>query len=201
MVAIFLIRHGETPGNAERIVQTPETPLSPRGMVQAGRLARRLQQSGIARILSSDLVRASMTAEYLQLATGVPLQFDPLLQERSFGTIRGTPYDRLTIDIFAPGYEPPEGESWDLFHARVDRAWALVEHVASETNGHLAVITHGLVCRSLSARHLILPQGEETPERWANTGLTIVDGPLPWRVRVLNCTLHLDDGIADGGPA
>jgi broad specificity phosphatase PhoE len=203
--SILLIRHGETPGNAERIVQTPETPLSRRGMGQAERLAERLARSGIARILSSDLARATMTAEYLRLATGVPLQLDPLLQERSFGAIRGTPYDRLTVDIFAPDYQPPEGESWEVFHARVDRAWALMRRVAAETEGHLVVVTHGLVCRSLAARHLILPEGQEAPERWTNTGLTIADGPAPWRVRLLNCSVHLDgdlaDCVSDTGPA
>jgi broad specificity phosphatase PhoE len=203
--SILLIRHGETAGNAERIVQTPDAPLSPRGMIQAERLARRLERSGIARILSSDLTRATMTAEYLRLATQVPVQLDPLLQERSFGKIRGTPYDRLTVDIFAPDYQPPGGESWGIFHVRVDRAWELIRSVAAETEGHLAVVTHGLVCRSLAARHLILPAGQEAPERWANTGLTIADGPPPWRVRLLNCSAHLDADLPeqtnDLGPA
>jgi probable phosphoglycerate mutase len=194
--SIFLIRHGETPGNAGRIVQTPDTPLSTRGIDQAKRLAQRLERTGIARILSSDLVRATMTAECIRLTTGVSLRLDPLLQERNFGDLRGTPYDRLTLDIFAPGYEPPGGESWEVFHARVDRAWGFVRQIAAESDGHLAVVTHGLVCRSLAARHLVLPAGQEAPERWANTGLTIADGPL-WRVSLLNCTVHLDGDLAD----
>jgi broad specificity phosphatase PhoE len=39
---IYLVRHGETQGNALRVVQTPDVPLSPRGEEQARRLARRL---------------------------------------------------------------------------------------------------------------------------------------------------------------
>lgn len=202
-MSILLIRHGETPGNAGRIVQTPDTPLSTRGIAQAKRLAQRLERASIVHILSSDLVRATMTAECICQATGVSLQLDPLLQERNFGDLRGTPYDRLTVDPFALDYQPPGGESWETFHARVDRAWALVQQVASETDGHLAVVTHGLVCRSLSTRHLILPGGQEAPERWTNTGLTIADGP-PWRVHLLNCSAHLDDlgdGARDAGRA
>jgi broad specificity phosphatase PhoE len=195
--SIFLIRHGETPGNAGRIVQTPDTPLSTRGIVQAKRLAQRLELAGIARILSSDLVRATMTAEYLREVIHVPVQLEPLLQERNFGDLRGTPYDRLTVDIFAPGYEPPGGEGWETFHARVDRAWELVQLVAAETDGNLVVVTHGLVCRSLAARHLILPAGEEAPLQWANTGLTIAEGPTAWRVSLLNCKAHLDDDVAE----
>ena len=58
-MSIFLIRHGETPGNVARIVQRPDIPLSERGRAQAGRLAHRLATAGITRILSSDLRRAA----------------------------------------------------------------------------------------------------------------------------------------------
>src|SRR6266496_2930083 len=226
---IFLIRHGETPGNARRIVQLPGIPLSPRGVAQAERLARRLGREGIARILSSDLARAAMTAEHLRQVTGAPVQFDPLLQERNFGDLRGTAYADLRsrilssdlaraamtaehlrqvtgapvqfdpllqernfgdlrgtayadlgFDMFAPGYAPPNGETWEVFHARVDRAWALVQESAAATSGHLAVVTHGLVCRSLASRHLILPAGQDVPERWENSALTVIEGPAPW---------------------
>lgn len=202
-MSIFLIRHGETVGNAARIVQRPDSPLSPRGMAQAERLARRLAPEGIARIVSSDLARARATAETLQRLTGAPLALDPLLQERSFGDLRGTPYVELGFDLFALDYAPPNGESWPAFHARVDRAWARVQALAAATAGHLAVVTHGLVCRSLAARHLGLPDGEAVPARWENTSLTIVDCPEPWRVRLLNCVAHLEDldvaPLADSG--
>ena len=197
---IFLIRHGETIGNASRIVQRPDSPLSPRGLAQAERLARRLAREGVAQILSSDLARARTTAEALQRATGAPLAFESLLHERNFGDIRGTSYAALGFDMFEPDYAPPNGETWPVFHARVDRAWARVQALASATEGNLAVVTHGLVCRSLAARHLALAPGETVPERWENTSVTIVDCPAPWRVRLLNCVAHLDDREEAGRP-
>ena len=190
---IFLIRHGETTGNAARIVQRPEIALSPRGLAQAERLATRLAREGVARILSSDLARARQTAECLQRATGAPLTFEPLLHERNFGDIRGTAYADLDFDIFAPDYAPPRGETWPAFHARVDQAWERVQRLAAETDGHLAVVTHGLVCRSLAGRHLCLPDGAVVPERWENTSVTVVECPAPWRVALLNCVAHLGD--------
>jgi 2,3-bisphosphoglycerate-dependent phosphoglycerate mutase len=190
---IFLIRHGETAGNASRIVQLPDIPLAPRGWAQAERLARRLAQEGVARILSSDFARARETGECLQRATAAPLAFEPLLHERNFGDIRGTAYADLDFDIFAPEYAPPNGESWPVFHARVDRAWERVQALAARTDGNLAVVTHGLVCRSLAARHLQLPEGMIVPERWENTSVTVVECPAPWRVTLLNCIAHLDD--------
>ena len=192
-MAIFLIRHGETVGNAARIVQKPDAPLSPRGEAQAERLARRLAAEGIALILTSDLARAATTAEHLRQATRAPVAVEPLLQERNFGDLRGVAYADLTVDLFAPGYAPPGGETWEAFHARVDRAWAAVQAVAARTRGHLAVVTHGLVCRSLAERHLALPPGIVAPERWENTAVTIVEPLAPWRVERLNCIAHLDD--------
>src|SRR6266581_7026929 len=121
-MSIFLIRHGETEGNAARIVQRPESPLSERGAVQAERLARRLAREGIAQIVSSDLARAVTTATRLHDVTRVPLAFDPLLQERNFGDVRGTSYADLGFDLFAPDYAPPNGETWPAFHARADRS-------------------------------------------------------------------------------
>ena len=192
MSRLFLIRHGETEGNALRIVQRPDIPLSPRGVMQAERLAHRLAAQGIVRIVSSDYARAATTAEHLRRATGAPLSFEPLLQERNFGDLRGRTYSELGFDMFEPDYAPPNGETWPVFHERVDRAWARVQALAAESGGNLAVVTHGLVCRSLAARHLILAEGESAPERWENTSLTIVDWPAPWRVRLLNCAAHLE---------
>ena len=177
-------------------MQLPDNPLSPRGIAQAERLARRLEREGIGAILASDYARAAQTAEWLARLTGLPVLHDPLLQERNFGDIRGTPYASLGFDMFALDYAPPNGETWEVFHARVDRAWKLIQERAAGTGGHLAVVTHGLVCRSLAARHLILPDGEEVPERWENTALTIIEHPAPWRVRLLNCATHLDDDAA-----
>jgi probable phosphoglycerate mutase len=199
---IYLVRHGETAGNAERIVQVPGMPLSPRGIAQAERVGRRLHGAGIARILSSDLARAAATAEALTAATGAPVELDPLLQERNFGDVRGTPYAELRVDLFAPDFAPPHGETWAAFRARVALAWARVVAAAAAADGHLAVVTHGLVCRVLAERHLLLPAGLAAPERWGNTAVTIAEGCAPWRVQLLNCVAHLEDsGAAPPGAA
>ena len=197
MTALYVIRHGETELNARRVVQPADTPLSDRGVAQALLLARRLADAGITRIAASDLARASMTAEALRETTGAPIELDPLLQERNFGSVRGTPYDELGFDLFAADYHPPEGESWSEFEARVDRAFVRIEELALRTEGALAVVTHGLVCRSIASRHLDAGEATGPPRRWGNTSLTIAEGPRPWRVRLLNCTRHLEGATAD----
>lgn len=200
-MSIYLLRHGETAGNAARVIQRPEVPLSPRGEEQARRAARRLAAAGVARILSSDLARALGTAEHLRDATGAPLELEPLLQERNLGDLRGTAYAEIAFDVFAPDYTPPGGESWDVFHARVDRAWQCVLEAAARTPGNLAVVTHGLVCRSLAARLLSLPPGATLDRGFANTSFTLVEAIPPFAVRVLNCTAHLEEPAGAGGIA
>ena len=190
-MTIHLIRHAETVFNASRVVQPAETPLSERGRLQAEQLATRLATAGITRILSSDLARAVATAEAIGRSTGATLGLDPDLQERNFGAVRGTPYAELREDIFAAQYVPPGGESWAVFHARVDRVWDRV--VKRERLGDgLAIVTHGLVCWSIVSRHLEPGHGEP-PMRFGNTGVTVIDGPAPWQVRLLDCTAHLDE--------
>lgn len=203
-MAIYLIRHGETAGNRERVLQVPETPLSERGLAQASRLGARLADVGIAAILSSDMARAAMTAESLARATDLRVEHEALLQERNFGELRGTPYAELSESPFGPGFEPPGGESWPAFHGRVDIAFARVEALAAEVDGHLAVVTHGLVCHSIAMRHIDSGEAgvgagiDGPPIRFGNTAVTIIEGPGPWRAALFGCTAHLDE---DADPA
>ncbi len=196
-MSIFLIRHGETAGNAERVVQMPETPLSARGMAQAERLARRLSREGVEQILCSNYVRAAMTAAPLRETTGAPVAIHPELRERHYGELRGRPYAEVGQYILMEGYEPPGGESWEVFHSRVDRGWARVQAAAARVRGNLAVVTHGLVCYSLASRRLQLPDGADAPTRFGNTALTVVEHEPPWIIRLLGCCAHLEGESED----
>jgi broad specificity phosphatase PhoE len=191
-LSILLIRHGETAGNANRVVQVPQTPLSERGLTQAALLGKRLANTPISQILASDYSRAAMTAAEVSDAAGIAVDSEPLLRERNFGDHRGTRYDDLDVDLFGPGYAPPGGEDWETFHARVDRAWTAIRSAATQTAGDLAVVTHGLVLYSLVLRHLTLDPEEEAAMGFANTSLTVVEAETPWRVALLNCSVHLD---------
>lgn len=204
-MTIYLIRHGETELNAARVLQRPETPLGPRGREQARRLARHLADVGIAHILASDLARAEETARALEATTGAKLAFEPLLQERNFGDLRGTPYADLEADPFAPGYAPPGGETEDVFRVRVERAWRAITAAARAQDGVLAVVTHGLVLQSLALHHLdhaVRPQALDSPLRFRNTSYTVVEGEGPYELVRLGCDDHLEGmDEHDGGAA
>jgi len=199
-MSIIVVRHGETALNAARVVQPANTPLNERGVRQAGLVAPRLGKLEPVHILCSDLERTRMTAEPLERLTGLRVEYSPLLQERNFGDIRGRPYAELGEEIFRDDYAPPNGETWDVFHARIDRAWAMVVKRRAEVAGNLIVVTHGLVCRSLVERHLQRTDGDG-PLRWLNTSVTVADADAPHHVRVLNDTEHLDGEVDHDGAA
>jgi 2,3-bisphosphoglycerate-dependent phosphoglycerate mutase len=190
-MTIVIVRHGETDGNAARILQRPDVPLNQRGIRQAEQVAERLAARGLVHILCSDLLRAQMTAAPLAARSGITVEENPLLQERNFGDLRGTAYAALAEDPFGPNFAPPNGEDWPAFHARVAEAFALIVSRRRGVNGTLVVITHGLVCRALVERHAELSAGTAVPERFDNTGVTVMHEAAPHRVGLINCTRHL----------
>jgi probable phosphoglycerate mutase len=197
-MAILLVRHGETVGNAARVVQRPEVPLNERGIRQAALLADRLFALGFVHVLCSDLVRAQMTAAPLAARGGVAIETTPLLQERNLGDLRGKPYAELTEDPFAPGYLPPNGESIAQFHRRVAQAFDLIVLRRRGLSGALVVMTHGLVCRAVLDNHA---RCSTRPERFDNTGITVLDPEPPFAARLVNSTQHLGDELGPAGSA
>jgi len=198
-MTIYIVRHGETSGNAQGVVQFPETPLNERGLAQAEAVGARLADVGIQHILASDYARAHATAQAIHRFTRAPLEIEPGLRERNFGELRGRLRSEVGAQMQADDFAPPGGESWPVFHERVNKTWSKVTSVSQGIDGHVAVVTHGLVCYSLALHHLRLPEGEEPVQGFGNTSVTIVDDKAPWCVHLLNCCAHLDQHIEARG--
>ncbi len=190
---IYLIRHGQTALNAARVVQHPDTPLDAVGVRQAERLGARMADVGLTRILSSDYPRARRTAAELDATGTIPTELTPLLRERDLGTLTGHPYAEVEHQFFGPDHDPPGGEPWPVFLARVASAWAHVGSVACGNTERVAVVTHGLVIRALTELHFTYDGGATQPVRFRNTSVTIIDPAPPWTVRLAACASHLDD--------
>ena len=193
-MSIFIVRHGETDGNSLGRIQSPETPLNERGIAQAGALAERLAREGVAHILVSDYARARMTADAVRRATGAPLIVDPRLRERDFGDWRGRAHDEVP-HFLDDGVVPPNGETWEAFHARAGTSWERIAREARDATGNVVAVTHGLVCYSFALHHLALPAGIKANREFHNTSVTVAGPRAPWAVTTLNCTAHLDGAI------
>lgn len=195
-MTLLLIRHGETPLNAARVLQPADTPLSPRGLEQACALAQRLAGAGIAGVVSSDLPRARQTAGAIAAACGLPITVLPLLQERNFGALRGRPYESFDFDPLRMLEAPEGGESQAQFELRAAAAFEALLPLRRRAGGPLAVVTHGLLLRAWLQRPLQLG-ALAMPTHVANTSITIVTAQPPHRVLRINDTEHLDETSHD----
>jgi broad specificity phosphatase PhoE len=157
MITLHLVRHGETPGNAERRFQTPDVPLSDRGREQAAAVARTLRE--VARsaelVLSSDYARAMETARIIANELALPVLPEPALRERNFGIARGRLYSEFADETLAlwrdPHYRIEGGESWADVHERVAAFFAKLrqgpparEIIAVSHGGAISVMLHHL---------------------------------------------------------
>jgi probable phosphoglycerate mutase len=157
---------------------------------------------GVGHILSSDLPRARMTAEPLAMRTGLSIEFEPLLHERNFGDLRGKRYDELPDGHpFGPDLDPPNGETWAVFHARVAQAFARIVALRKSTQGNLVVVTHGLVVSSIVDHLIPRAPGLHPPAKFDNVSITLLDDAAPYTARLLNDCTHLGaerTSLADG---
>jgi 2,3-bisphosphoglycerate-dependent phosphoglycerate mutase len=75
---VYLVRHGETPGNRIRRFRPYDTPLSDRGKQQARLVAERLAADGpFAALFASDLARTMETAGEISRRLGLPIVPEP----------------------------------------------------------------------------------------------------------------------------
>jgi len=115
----YFLRHGQTAGNAQRIFQSVDTPLSPLGLAQAAKAAERLAGEPIRSVVCSDARRAFDTAHAVATGLGMaPLRFEGL-RERNFGALIGTSSAELDWAC-----APEGGETLPQFVARKRAALA-----------------------------------------------------------------------------
>lgn len=120
--AVLLARHGQTDDNREplRFQGWRDTPLNATGRRQAAELAGRIAGDGIVALWSSDLSRASETAEVVGARLGLEPTLDPRLREANRGRWEGRLFSDVAEEepeLFAawmragPEWRFPGGES------------------------------------------------------------------------------------------
>jgi broad specificity phosphatase PhoE len=150
---LLIWRHGRTEWNATgRMQGQSDVALDETGIRQAHEAAPLLAAEQPDAIVSSDLVRARVTAEALAGLLRLPVALDQRLRETYFG-----PWQGLTSEEIAAAY-PHEFAAWtrgEHFtvtgaekHAEVaSRMVAGIEDALDATDGTLVVVTHGAAAR------------------------------------------------------
>ncbi|RNL87360.1 histidine phosphatase family protein [Halostreptopolyspora alba] len=177
-------RHGRTAWNAEKRFQgQSDIPLDALGEAQAEHAARLLATLRPDVIVASDLRRAADTAAFLGGETGLEVEFDKRLRERSGGEWEGLTAAeiRQRWPERHAGMDIPGGELMADVGERVTEA---VERalVAVPEHGLLVIVSHGAAIRAGISRMLGLPQEQRE-----------VLGPLG------NCSWSLIGPMRSGG--
>ncbi len=148
---ILAIRHGETLWNVDSRIQGHlDIGLNETGRWQAERLGMALKDEPITAIYASDLSRAHDTALAVSRRTGVPVQAEPGLRERSFGEFEGRTFAEIETALPEqaqrwrqrdPSFTPAGGESLLMLEARV---LSVAGRLAAQHPGEqIALFAHG----------------------------------------------------------
>jgi len=148
---ILAIRHGETLWNVDSRIQGHlNIGLNDTGRWQAERLGMALKDEPITAIYASDLSRAHDTALAVSRHTGVPVQAEPGLRERSFGEFEGRTFAEIETALPEqaqrwrqrdPSFTPAGGESLLMLEARV---LSMAGRLAAQHPGEqIALFAHG----------------------------------------------------------
>jgi alpha-ribazole phosphatase/probable phosphoglycerate mutase len=166
MKTIILIRHAET-AVAGRFCGHSDPALNIAGKMQLARVAHQAAVLGVQRIFSSDLRRASQTAQAISEQTGAPVELRPSLREIHFGLWEGLSWAEIEasfpgeaqawVDEF-PSRSAPEGESHLNFAQRIDSEFSAL--FRSNTEQVTAIVTHRGVMRHVLTRFFGRSEGE-----------------------------------------
>ena len=137
MTTIVLLRHAESEWNAEGRWQGHADPtLSPLGRRQAAEL----DLGAFDAIYSSDLKRATETAEIVAARLGLPVEYDARLREVDVGEWSGLTRAEIA-DRYPGASEWENGETRAAMGVRVLEA--VLEIAAAHPDGRVLVVTHG----------------------------------------------------------
>ena len=202
---VVIIRHGQSQGNAEgRFGGHTDTPLSPRGRLQAEATALALASEKFDAIYSSDLHRAIETASPLVKLTGVTLNTTEALRERSVGVMEGLTFEEAAEQhpeqyqaLLHRDFEHVllGGESYRQMLDRASRKFD--EVIEQHKGGRIAIFTHtGSICILILHIMGALDAPELKPV-WiatSNCGIARLELRADGFVRVvtINDTRHLD---------
>jgi broad specificity phosphatase PhoE len=196
---LFLIRHGESEGNAAGFVQGHlDFGLTSLGRAQAHATAERLRDLKVDRLVSSPLSRAFQTASIIAGALGQSVESEPGLMEYDMGAASGLTGPQIREKFpemmaqWQKGIRPtfPGEEGRDEFHARVE---AVITRFAA-TKETIVAVAHGGVVSAVCYQVLGMDRARRGAFETANCSITEVGLDRAGHLVLLsqNDTCHLD---------
>ena len=149
---LYFLRHGESEGNRDRIIQgRHDPPLTPLGCQQAKAAGAWFAPRGVKRVLASPLLRASQTAEIVARVAGAPApRLLEDLTEIETGIFTGLSLEEARAR-FPDAWAIFQRQSWEgvpdaerivALLERAHRLWDLLAGMAADGTRSILCVTH-----------------------------------------------------------
>lgn len=193
MKKIYIARHGQDEDNAANILNGHrDQPLTDQGVAQAKTLGRHLREHEIAvdHVLCSPLQRVRRTAEIACEVADLPSpEVHPLLIERDFGIMAGTPVTEIAQNYSGPTLqadpityflEPADGET---FPENLERCIKYLQDVEDRfADKSILSFTHGDTGKMLFAAFYGIPWQDVLKQfHFGNGEVLILEESRDWR--------------------
>lgn len=197
---VIFIRPGETDWNRDlRYQGWVAIPLNSYGKRQAQRLANYIRNIGVGALYTSDLKRATETADLLAEKLGSAPIADQRLRERDIGVWQGLTQQEMQLWYPAEyaqfvgdpdGYRVPEGESRKDVRERILAAFN--EYLAADKGETIAILSHSTAINALLAE--IIPSIKFGSVDVSNTSVTTIkrDDNDVWQLVTADDITHLE---------
>lgn len=148
---IMLVRHGKTEWNVnDRIQGWSDIDLNEEGIFQVKKFCKMLKKGYWNYVLSSDLKRASHTANLISEYLNIPIITYSGFRERNYGKLEGATKQELANEYLKINYlsTMPEGESYKTFYRRVHKC--LYDVICTYGNAKIIIVAHNGVLQIIS---------------------------------------------------
>lgn len=157
---IYIVRHGETVWNANKLLQgNTDIELNENGRALAGETGANLEKVPFQTIFASPLIRAYETACLIRGHRNIPIVRDDRIKELSFGVYEGKNFEELLQNENDPFcnffkkpecYEPPKnGETFEHLCARGAEFMKTVIEPLYQSNERVMIVAHGAINKAI----------------------------------------------------
>lgn len=173
---IYFVRHGQSQANLDRVIAgSRDSPLTPRGIEQAGQVAAAIVRQGIVFdvIFSSPQSRAYDTAKIIAQGIGYPVEAITVLEElreKMSGAFEGRHPDEL-FNASDDEVRQAGVELYENFAARLTLAREIVQNCGKQS---VLIVAHsGTYRMSICLRDRLPPGAMTQQQKAANAELLL----------------------------
>lgn len=203
---LYLVRHGQSVGNLNKLHQFSHTPLSDLGRKQAEVVAKRFSSIPVDLIMASDFTRAHKTAEIIAKHLNKPLETNQQLREiKRPSEIEGKlTTDPVVVSIKSAIKDNLHDPSWHYSDEEnvfdlIARAKKFLHEIQEKTASSILAVSHGNLIGAIAGNIILgdlltahIYKTLESSMWYSNTGITVLEwSGNKWHLITWNDNAHL----------